>query len=123
TITAQAQQLDVVVGNNQIQLTYNGAVDLVKVLGLIPGVKELLPATTQPLNIINPSLTILNPGKNASFSFAADKLPKQELLDLISSQIPTEVKSVFNNLSENLDVIFGQGIIQVNYRGDVDLMK
>ncbi|MGF2033816.1 MAG: hypothetical protein RMZ43_000555 [Nostoc sp. CmiVER01] len=122
-ISAVAQQLDVVMGNNQIQVTYNGAVDLVQVLGLIPGVKELLASSTTPLNIINPSLTIFNPGKNASFSFAAEKLPKKELLDLISSQLPADVKAVFDKLSANLDVVFAKDKIQLDYRGDIDLMQ
>ncbi|MBU6345371.1 MAG: transporter substrate-binding domain-containing protein [Cyanobacteria bacterium REEB494] len=121
-IAGVAENLDVLVSSNLIQIAYNGSIDLASILSLVPGINDLLTPGIS-LNIVNPTLTILNPGKSASYSFSVDKLPKKELLDLIRPKLPSEIQSVLDKLSDNLDVVFGQGKLEAKYVGDIDLVS
>ena len=79
SLLAVADKMDVQLGSNQVQFNYQGALDLATIIKEIPGLKEL-PVNNLQLPVLNPRLAITNPGKNASYSFAADELPKTQLV-------------------------------------------
>ncbi|MGF2033815.1 MAG: DUF4347 domain-containing protein [Nostoc sp. CmiVER01] len=129
-LLALTEKIDLVLGKEQIKVTYKNSLDLAKLTTVIPGIKDL-PLNGLTLPVINPSITITNPqSKNASYAFSADSLPKKQLVDWLSNQrktlLPAEVQSVLNQLldfTENIDLVLGKDQIQVAYQGNLDLAK
>ena len=124
-----AEVIYIEVGINQFEISYNCSFDLANIIKEIPGLKEL-PINNLNLPVLNPSLTITNPGKSANYSFAADKLPKQELINWLKVQakelIPNELQGIFNvlaDIGEQLDIQFGDSKFEIQYQGNLNLVN
>jgi hypothetical protein len=121
-----AENVDLKLGKNQIQVAYLGNLELGAILKQIPGIQDL-PLDTLKLPVTNPKLTIINPNsQDIDYSFVADNLPKQELIDWLVQQLPDNVKSILNtvsNAAQQVDVLFSDRQLQLGYKGNIDLAK
>ncbi|MFM7437100.1 MAG: hypothetical protein ACKO2V_00610, partial [Snowella sp.] len=125
TLLNEVQNLDLEFESDRVLIKYLGDFNLTKVAGFIPGVKDLIGQLGLPnLNITNPSLTILNPKLKPSYSFAAERLPKEELLNWIKSSainaLPAELKTTVEQLvalASNIDLRLGSDQLNLTYKG------
>lgn len=129
-LLALTNNVDLVLGKEQIQIAYQGNLNLTQFIGVIPGIKDL-PLTGLNLPVTNPKITITNPGSvNADYAFVAEKLPKAQLVNWLAAQgkslLPQGVQDVLNQLlalTNNIDLVLGNNQIEVAYQGNLDLAK
>ncbi|MUG96320.1 DUF4114 domain-containing protein [Scytonema sp. UIC 10036] len=119
-----AQDLDLVVSDNAVQVTYGGNLNVKEIINPLAnqlGLSHPLPAE---LAIANPAFKILNPGDNPSFEFTAPRLSIASLQSWLTSQVnsllPTEIQNLANQ-AQNLDLILAEDQLRLTYLGDINV--
>jgi hypothetical protein len=119
-----AQDLDLVVSDNAVQVTYGGNLNVREIINQLAtklGLSNPLPAE---LAIANPALKILNPGDDPSFEFTAPRLSVATLQAWLTSQVnsilPTEIQNLTNE-AQNLDLTLTEDQLRLTYLGDINV--
>jgi hypothetical protein len=94
-------------GNGQMQIAYNGNLDIAQVIGLIPGLQDVSVFKGLNLPVTNPSITIINPkpgtGLKTQYLLKSDRLPKEELAkwakEKATALLPADVAKILGSLS------------------------
>ncbi|MFO0174955.1 MAG: hypothetical protein ACK51W_21135, partial [Aphanizomenon sp.] len=111
-----ARRIDLQLGKNTVQITYQGVLDLADVLRKIPGINNLsfngldLPITNPSVTITKPEVTASGtPGtwKDASFSFKADKLPTEQLANWLTNKAGSILPTTISKPVEEILTAFG----------------